>query len=147
MRKILTAQIREELYYSLTSPDEQTMQQRIQKCSRVTLHRSTNPKWKEKQTKKSSYGLDRQQKSIWYGSAKLDNKLFQNAQNITRSYKVHRKNHEKLESWNNSRKKKPGRNKDPKKYFPARCTVTPTIYNWNDSTKPHTQKIYSRIQT
>ena len=82
------------------------MPQRIQRHSRVTLHRSTHPKWKQEQTKKSSYGLDRLQKGIWYSSAKLDNNLSQNVQNITRSHKLHRKNHEKLESWINSRRKK-----------------------------------------
>ena len=68
------------------------MPQRNQRHSRVTLHRSTHPKWKQEQTEKSSYGLDRQQKVIWYGSAKLDNKLSQNVQNITR-------NHKTLKNW------------------------------------------------
>ena len=40
------------------------MPQRIQRHSRVTLHRSTHPKWKQEQTEKSSYGLDRLQKGI-----------------------------------------------------------------------------------
>ena len=64
--------------------------------------------------KKSSYGLDRLQKGIWYGSTTLDNKLSQNVQNITRNYKRHRKKHEKLESLVKSRRKKLDWNKDPK---------------------------------
>ena len=47
---------------------------------------------------KSSYGLDRLQKGIRYGSTELDNKLFENVQNITGNHKLHRKKHEKLES-------------------------------------------------
>ena len=43
---------------------------------------------KAKKTEKSSYGLDRLQKGIWYGSTKLDNKLSQNVQNITRNHKL-----------------------------------------------------------
>ena len=34
------------------------MPQRIQRHSRITLHRSTHPKWEQDQTEKSSYGLD-----------------------------------------------------------------------------------------
>ena len=123
------------------------MPQRIQRHSRVTLYISTHPNWKQLQTEKSSYILDRLQKGIWYGSAKLDNKLSQNVQNITRSHKLHRKKHEKLESWINSRRKKLGWSKDQKKYFPRRCTITLTIHNCHDATKPHNQKMNSRIQT
>ena len=64
--------------------------QRIQRHSRVTLHRSTHPKWEQDQTEKPSYGQDLLQKGI-YGSAKLDNKLSQNVQNITPNHKLHRK--------------------------------------------------------
>ena len=143
MWKISTAQIRPGIVPWRT----ERMSQRIQRQSRVTLHRSTHPKWKQEQTEKSSYGLDRLQKGIWYGSTKLDNKLSQNVQNITRNHKLHRKKHEKLESWINSRRKKLGWNKDPKRDFPRRCTVTPTIHNCHNATEPHTQKMHGRIQT
>ena len=123
------------------------MPQRIQRYSRVTLHKWRHRKWKQEQTGKSRYGLDRLQKGIWYGSAKLDNKLSQNVQNITQNHKLHRKNHEKLDSWINNRRKKLGWNKDPKRDFPRRCTVTPTIHNCHDATKPHTQKMHGQIQT
>ena len=62
--------------------------QRIQRHSRVTVHTSTYLKWEQDQTEKSSYGLDWQQKGVWYGSAKLDNKLPQNVQNIRGSRKL-----------------------------------------------------------
>ena len=45
------------------------MLQRIQRHNSATLHRSTHPKWEQDQTEKSSYGLNWQQKGIWYGSA------------------------------------------------------------------------------
>ena len=123
------------------------MPQSIQKHSRVTLHRSTHPKWKKEQTKKSSDGQDRLPKSIWYGSAKLDNKISQNVHNITQSRKLHRNSHEKLDSWINSRRKKLDWNKNPQRYFPRRYTVTPTIYICHNATKPHTQIMHGRIQT
>ena len=56
------------------------MLQRIQRHSRVTLHRSAHLKWEQDQTEKSRYGLDWLQKGIWYGSTKLDYKLPQNVQ-------------------------------------------------------------------
>ena len=58
------------------------MLQRIQRHSRVTLLRSTHPKWEQVETEKPSYGLDWLQKGTWYCSAKLDNKQPQNVQNI-----------------------------------------------------------------
>ena len=110
------------------------MLQRIQRHSRVTLHRSsTHPKWKQDQTKKLSYGLDWLQKGIWYGSAKLDNKMSQNVQNITWSHKLYWENHDDLESWIDSRRKKLGRNKDSKRHFPRRCTIILTIHNCHDA--------------
>ena len=123
------------------------MPQRIQKHSRVTLHRSTHPKWKQDQTKKLSYDLDWLRKGIWYGSIKLDNKMSQNIQNITWSHKLHRENHEDLEIWIDSRRKKLGWNKDPKRYFPRRCAITLTIHNCHDAAKAHTPKMHSQIQT
>ena len=47
------------------------MQQRIQRYSRITLHRSTHPKWEENQTEKSSYGLDwlKKRYMVWFCKA------------------------------------------------------------------------------
>ena len=45
------------------------MQQRIQRHSRITLHRWIHSKWVQHQTEKSGYGQDWLQKGIWYGSA------------------------------------------------------------------------------
>ena len=74
------------------------MPQRIQRLRRVTLHRSTHPQRKQEKTwaEKSSYSLGRLQKRMWYGPAKLDNKLPQNIQNIRWSHKLYR---ETMKSW------------------------------------------------
>ena len=56
-----------------------------------------------------------------------------------------KKKHQKLESWINSRRKKRGWNNDPKRDFPKRCTITPTIHNCHDDTKPHSQEMHDRI--
>ena len=108
--------------------------QRIQRHSRITLHRSTHPKWEQDKTGKSSYGLDWLQKGIWYGSTKLGNSLSQNVQNISWSHKLHRKDHANLESGADSRRKKLSWNKDPKRHFRRRCTITLTIHNSHDPT-------------
>ena len=122
------------------------MPQRIQRHSRITLHRSTHPKWEQDKTEKSSYGLDWLQKGIWYGPTKLDTTLFKNIQNITWSHKLHRTDHANLESGVDSRRKKHSWNKDPKRDFPRICTITLTVYNCHDATEAHTQKMRSRIQ-
>ena len=37
--------------------------------------------------------------------------------------------------------------KDPRRDFPKRCIVTPTIHNCHEATKSHTQKMHGLIQT
>ena len=69
--KILTAQIRKkDLLFAnkprIVSWRTERMLQRIQRHSRITLHRSTHPKWEQDKTEKSSYGLDWLQEGIWY---------------------------------------------------------------------------------
>ena len=139
MQKILTAQIRGKDLLLAYKPRivpwrTERMPQRIQRHSRITLHRSTHPKWEQDKTEKFSYGLDWQQKGIWYGPTKLDNTLSQNVQNITWSHKLHRKDHANLESGADSRRKKLSWNKDPKRDFPKRCTITLTIHDSHDAT-------------
>ena len=101
------------------------MLQKIQRHSRITLHRSTHSKWEKNQTEKSSYGLDWLQKGIWYGSAKLDNKQPQNVQNIRWN---HRQNHENLESGIDSRRKKVSWSKDPKRFFFQGDALSPLLF-------------------
>ena len=86
------------------------------------------------------------QKGIWYDSAELDNKLHHNAQNTTWNHKLHRENHENLESGIDSRRKKLSWNKDPKRHISRRRTITFTIHNCHDTTLPQTQKMDCRIQ-
>ena len=131
--KILTAQIREKIYYSLTSrgfsPDEH---KRCRKGSRGTAELlNIDPKWEQDKMEKSSYGLDWLQKGIWYGPTKLDTTLSQNVQNITWSHKLHRKDHANLETGADSRMKKLSWNKDPKRDFPRRCTIIIAIMPLN----------------
>ena len=102
------------------------MPQRIQRHRRVTLHRPADPKWKQDHTEKSSYGLDCLQKAIWYGLAKLNNQLPQNAQNIKWSHKLYRENHENLESEIDKGRKKVNWIKDPNRYI-SRCTIYCTL--------------------
>ena len=121
------------------------MPQRIQRHGRATLHWSAHPQREQDETEKSSYGLGWLQKAIWYGSTKLDNKLPQNEQNIRWSHKLYRENHENLESEIDNRQEKLTCSEDPKRYIPRRCTIIITIYDCDDVTQPHTQKMYSRI--
>ena len=102
MWKILTAQITEEIYYSLTSRglfhDEQKGCCKGSRSTTELLYIDQHILNESKtRRKKSSYGLNWLQKGIWYGSAELDNKRPQNVQNITWSHKPYYQNHENLE--------------------------------------------------
>ena len=95
--KTLTAQIREEIYFSQTGPGLFPEEEKgCCKGSRETgklLY--IDQQQEQDETQKSSYGLDWQQKGVWYGPTKLDNKLSQNVQNI-RSHKIYR---ETMKTW------------------------------------------------
>ena len=152
MCKILTIKIREEIYFSLTSrrlfPEEQRGCLKGSRDTGELLYIDQHILNENKTRRKNpGYGLDWQQKGIFYGLTKLDNKLSQNVQNVRWVHKLYRENHENLESAIDSRREKLSRNKDSKRYIPRRFTVTFTIYNCDDATQPHTQKMYSRIQT
>ena len=109
------------------------MPQRNQRHSRTTVHRSTYPKWEQDKTENSCYGLDWLQEGIWYGRTKLDTTLSENAQNITGNHKLNRTDHANLESGGESRRKKLNWNKDPKRHFPRRYTITLNIHNSHDA--------------
>ena len=109
------------------------MPQRIQIRSRVTLDRSTAPKWEQNQTEKFSSDLDWLRKSIWYGQQSwIINCL--KMYKISHEVKLYRENHENLESGINSRRKKLCWSKGLKKYISRRCTVIVAIQNCDDST-------------
>ena len=149
--KISTAQIREENYYSLASrglfPEEQKGCHKESRCTAELLY-IDQPILNESKTKqKNCYGHDWLQKGIWYGSVKLDNKMPQNVQTIKWSLKLYRENHENPASGIDRRRKKLSWNKDPKRDFPRRFSITLIIYNCIDATSSHPQKMHSRIQT
>ena len=123
------------------------MLQRIQKHRRVTSHRSAHPKRDREQTEKSSYDRDWLRKVLWYGPAKLHDKLPQNVQNIRWSHKLYRENHENLESGIDKRRENVSWGKNPKKYFSRKCIIPVNIHNCHDATSPHAQKMHSRLQT
>ena len=133
MWKILTAQIREEIYYSLTSrrlfPKEQ---KGCYKWSRDTGELLYTDQHNLNESK--SYGLGWLQKGIWYGPAKLHNKLPQKVQNIRWTNKLYRENHENLESGIDCRREKLSWNEGPKRYISKQCIITVTIHNCNDAT-------------
>ena len=110
------------------------MPQRIQRHSRITLHRSTHPKREQDKTEKSSYGLDWLQKGIYMVPQSW-------IINCLKMYKISdevltfiEKKHENLESGADSRRKKLSWNKDTKRYFPRTCTNTFTIHNSHNVT-------------
>ena len=65
--------------------------------------------------------------NIRYGLTKLDT---QNVQDI-------RRNHEKLESGIDSRRKKLSWSENPEWYIPGRCAITITISDNEDATQSH----------
>ena len=98
-----TAQIREGIYDLLTSQGLFLEEQKV--CCKWTrgtgellyidqhiLHESTTRR------KKSRYCVDWLQKGIRFSPAKLDNKLPRNSQDIRRSHKIYREDHEYLEN-------------------------------------------------
>ena len=135
--KLLTAQIREEIYYSLTSrglfPEKQNGCWKGYRGTENLLYIDQQIHNESKtRRRKFSYGLDWQQKGIRYCIAKLDYKLPQNVQivqNIRWSHKLYRENHENLKSGIDTMRKKLSGSEGPKWYVSRRCTITMTIHN------------------
>ena len=65
---------------------------------------------------------------------KLLNNNNNNNQNITWRHKLYRGNYENLEIGIDNRRKKLSWNKDPKRYFPRRWSITLTIHDFHDAT-------------
>ena len=101
MWKILTAQIIAEIYDSLTScglfPDEQKECCKGTRGTAELLHidRHILNESKTRRKNLAMVWIDCK-KGICHGSAKLDNKLPQNVQNIIWSHKLYRRNYENL---------------------------------------------------
>ena len=152
MWKILTTQIREEIYYSLTSRRLLSDEQKgCCKGSRGTakflLHRSTHSRWEQNQTENLAMA--------WIDYKKAYNMVPHSW--IINSLKIYKISDEVINFIDKTRKtwrveltagrKKISWSKDPKRYFPRRCSITFTIHNCHDATEPHTQKMLRRIQT
>ena len=137
-----------KIYYSLTSrglfPDEQ---KGCRKGSRgiAELLFIDQHILNESKTRRKNLAMAWIQEGIWYAPTKLD--ITQNVQNITWNHKLHRTDHEDLESGADSWGKKQRWNKDPKRHLPSRCTIALTIHNSHDATEPHAKKMHCRIQT
>ena len=121
MWKVLTAQIREEIYNSLTRrrlffEEHKGYRKRIQRHRRATQDWSAHPHRQQNDTEKSSYGLDWQQKGIWEGPAKLVDKLPQKLQDIRWSHQEKQENLARL-----------GKSKNQKKYIPGR-SLSPFLF-------------------
>ena len=105
---------------------------------RSTIYWSKHPQGEQNETQKCSYSMDLLQKDIWYGPAKLDDRLSENVQDIQQSHKAYQGNHERLGSGTDSKKKKLSWGENPEKYLPGRCAITIIICNSNDATELHT---------
>ena len=152
MWKILTAHIREEIYYSLISrglfPDKQKGCRKGFRGTAVLLYIDQHI-LNENKNRRKNLAI------AWIDYKKAYDMIPQSwTINCLKMYKISHeiinfieKTHEKLESWINSRRKKLGWNKDSKRDFQRRCTITPTIHNCLDATKPHTQKMHGGIHT
>ena len=130
-------EIREEIYYSLTSSRLFREEQKgCCKGSRGTgelLYIDQHILDENKTRRKNLAMAWIDYKKAHKRPTKLDNKLPQNVQNISWSYKLYRENHENLESGIKSRREKLSWSEDPKRYISKRCTITVTIYNCDDA--------------
>ena len=147
MWKILTAQIKEEIYNSFISVGTEMMPQVDQRQKWITVKWLTHPLGEQDETKNSSNGVDWQQKGICHGLAKLEKKLSQNVKDIRRSQKLYGEDHGSLVSGIDRWRKKLSWGKDPESYFTGKCTITIIICYSNDATQPHILEMYQRIQT
>ena len=138
MWKILTAQIKENIYFSLTSrglfPEKQKGCHKGSRGTEELLYIDQHVLNKRKRRRKNQAMAWIDNKKTYYGSANLDTTLSQTVQNIIWSHKLHRKDNANLQSGTDSRRKKLSWNKDPKRDFPRRCTITLTIHNSHDAT-------------
>ena len=136
MWKIFTAQMWEEIYYSLTSrrlfPEEQ---KGCRKGSRSTaeLLYIDQQILNESKTRRKNLAMAwiDYKKAYDMVSQSRMKKLPQNVENI-RSHNLYWENHENLEGEIDSRMKKLCWIKDPKRYF-SRCTIIVTIHNCHDA--------------
>ena len=149
MWKILTAQVRKGIYYSLISrglfPNEQ---KGCRKGSRGTAELLYIDPHILNESKNSWKNLA----MAWIDYKKAYDMVPQSwTINCLKMYKISHETinfiEKPMKNWRVELRIKLSWNKDPKRDFPRRCTITRTIHNSHDATKPHTQKKYGRIQT
>ena len=151
MRKKLTAQIKEEIYYSIISRGLFSEHQKVwRKGARSTaelLYIDQHILNESNIGRKNLAMAGINYKKVMISPAKLDNKLPQNVQNIKWSHKLYRENRKNLKRGIDCSRKKLSWSKEPKRYFSTRCTITVTIHNCHGVPLPLTQKMHSRMQT
>ena len=152
MWKILTAQIRGKIYYSLTSrwlfPDEQKGCRKGSRGTAGLLYIDQHIRNKSK-TRRKNLAM------AWIDYKKAYDTVPQSwIIHCLKMYKISREDinfigqtMQTMESGADCRRKKLCWNKDPKRDFPRRCAITLTIHNSHDATEPHTQKMRRRTQT
>ena len=149
--KILTAQIREKIYYSLTGrglfPDEQKRCRKVSRDTAELLHIDQHI-LNESKTKRKNLAMA----SIDY--KKAYDMVTQSW--ILHSLKMYKLSHEVINFIERTMKTwrvdlTAGRRSIAEtkiqRHFPRRCTITFTIHISDDATEPHIQKMRSRIQT
>ena len=146
--KILTAQIREVIYYSLISCG---LFSEIQKgCRKWTrgieellytdqlILNESKTRWKNLamawMNYKKSYDMVPQNWII--NMRKISDKVINFIEKTMETFRVQLTAVEKKFSWG----------KDPERYIPERCTITITICNSDDATQSHTREMHWRIQ-
>ena len=150
--KILTAQVKEEIYYSLTSrslfPDEQKGCCKGSRGTAELLYIDQHI-LDESKTRRKNLAM------AWIDNKKTYDMVPHSW--IINSLKMYKISDEVINFIDKTMKtwrveltaggKKISWSKDPKRDFPRRYSITLTIPNCHDATKPHTQKIHHRTQT
>ena len=150
--KILTTQIREKIYYSLTSrglfPDEQKGCHKRPRGTAKLLYIDQHILNESKARRKNlAMAWIDYKKAYDMVPTKLDTTQSQNVQNITWGHKLHRTDHESLESGPDSRRKKHSWNKIQIGIFQGDA-LTPLLFMIPMMPpEPLTQKMRSRILT
>ena len=147
MRKIVTAQIREEIYYLLIYcgwfQEEQKGYFNWNRHIGEQLYTDQHIFNECKARRKNSYGKDWLQRSIWYDPTNQDNKLSQNVQDR----QIHKLSYGMMENGIDFKITKYSWGKDPEKYISGRRIITITIFISVDATQPHTQEMHKRMKT
>ena len=149
MWKLLIAQIREEIYYSLTSCGLFADKQKgCCKGSRGTaeLLYIDQHILNESKTRRKNLAM------AWIDYKKAYDMvphswIINSLKMYKWSHELYRQNHENLESGIDSRRKKLSWSKDPKRYFPRRCSITLTIHNYHDAIYPYLRRTRKLLET